>query len=268
MDNHQKWIWTVLIMSALCSSCAPAAEKVKPAALIFDPEPIRQLMLYDKDFVVPYNRDREDLERLIKQRDSISLPALGLTAFVFLWGGEVGGPWDRILCFCKDTGQYRQHQFTYTGEYAMTRMRGGRLPETGEQKALGMQLSQLVVELGPDIYLNRGKMEQLLLATMEELLGCPRIRQSLVDSLETGDLSAGYVGSFDFSTFHPTPKKCLDNIRYLVKSYKNPDPNVYFFEGELINGFWKATIRVVDHTGRYCIDLEYLNGECAYTLWL
>lgn len=47
-----------------------------------------------------------------------------------------------------------------------------------------------------------------------------------------------------------------------------PDPNVFFFEGELINGIWKGTVRQYDHTGRYCIELDYLNGDFAYTHWL
>jgi|GEM_PF-2403978 len=49
---------------------------------------------------------------------------------------------------------------------------------------------------------------------------------------------------------------------------KNRNPNVYFFAGERINGYWKATIRYMEGTTRYCIDLDYMNGECAYTLWM
>jgi hypothetical protein len=41
--------------------------------------------------------------------------------------------------------------------------------------------------------------------------------------------------------------------------------SVRFFSKRL---FASGTVRQYDHTGRFCVQLDYLNGERAYTLWL
>lgn len=205
----------------------------------------------------------QDIDRILKnQKDSVFIPSIGITAHLFFWGGEVGGPWTRIFCFSRDTPSQFQRQFIYEGEYAMSRMRAGRAStqiQAGENHSLGDQLTQLAKELGPEVYLNREKMKDLMIFTMENLAGCERIRKSFMDSLDFKKIGL---------EFTPNDELVETIKKVKVEMTINPDPNVVFFHGELTNGIWKGTVRLYDHTGLICIELDYLNGKYAYTMWM
>jgi hypothetical protein len=126
---------------------------------------------------------------------------------------------------------------------------------------LGRQLSYLALELGSEKNMDPNKMKDLLVTVMEKLLHCPRIKGDYVDSLITSD---------GLKRYDPLARKELvksfEKVKFEITEIN--DPNVLFFQGELINGIWKGTVRQYDHTGRYCIELNYLNGKYAYTIWL
>jgi len=75
--------------------------------------------------------------------------------------------------------------------------------------------------------------------------------------------------SSNFGFYELSTKKFIQTLQKVKNEMTvNPDPNVIFFNGELTNGIWKGTIRQYDHTGRFCIEPEYLNGEFACTIWM
>lgn len=143
----------------------------------------------------------------------------------------------------------------------------GKPLNNGKDHSLGKQLTQIGHILGDEVKLNKEKMKTLLVLVMEQLIGCQRIRKSYMDSLDVNMLLPDGNSHFDF--LHHKSPKFIETLKKVKNEMTlNPDPNVFFFYGELINGIWKATIRQFDHTGRFCIELEYLNGEFAYTFWL
>ena len=143
----------------------------------------------------------------------------------------------------------------------MSRMTKLNCMSKGTEIPLSIQLSRLSYELGPEIYLNKDHMKTLLSAVMVKLLRCPQISVSYIDSLKI---------SSSVTQYDPISRKEL--IQSLEKTKlemtQGNSPHVLFFKGELNNGIWKATIRQYDHTGRNCIDLMYLNGRFASTMWM
>jgi len=246
----------LLILFLLNSEACTKKQKVRNT---IDLAPVRELILYDRGGIVPYQLD---LPRILKQKDSIEITELGITAHKFSWGGETGGPWNRVISFCRDTGIFFQRNFFFDGEYEMSIMSSSNCPlKEGINVPLGRQLTRLSQDLGPEIYLDRGRMRDLLLAVMEKLLHCPRVTEGYLDSLMTTRQLRidDPVSRIEFL-------KSIEKVKWEIT--KINDPYVLFFQGELINGIWKGTVRQYDHTGRNCIDLEYLNGKFAYTIWL
>lgn len=112
----------------------------------------------------------------------------------------------------------------------------------------------------------------LLVTVMEDVLHYTKIRKSYMDSLDFKALpqrdeyfNFGYANNLR-TAWNKKFIQTLKKIKYEMTN--SPDPNVTYFRGELINGVWKGTVRQFDHTGRYCIELDYLNGEVAYTIWI
>jgi hypothetical protein len=224
----------------------------------FNPEPIRNLMLYDRDLVTNYAQ-LDDIDSKLGQRDSCHIRSLAVTAYGFYWGGEMGGPFNWILCFCRDTGSYFQREFSYLGEYDMSLMNNTKVIESGKNVQLGAQLTQLAEELGPEVYQDSAKMKDLLVGTLEGLLYCQELTDLNKDSIFKSEYTRIIRG-----------KRCMTNLNKIQNEVNsNTSKNICYFKRELNNGFWRGTIRKAgDNKGRYCIDLDYLNGDCAYTLWI
>lgn len=253
-------LFVCALLSLSFGSCQP-----KTATKGVDMARIENLILFDRDVVVSY---KQDVKRILHQRDSINLPTLGIQAYSFTWGGETGGPWNRILCFHRPSPNDFQCEFLYTGEYAMSLMGGqDNIIKSGAAHPLGAQLTEVGSALGDDVQMDKEKMKTLLVSVMEDLLGCSKVRSSFMDSLALKNLPLGRVGDLNFK--YSKNKKFLETIAKVKHEMTTrPDPYVVFFHGELINGIWKGTVRQYDDKGRFGIDLEYLNGEFAYTIWL
>lgn len=258
--------YEVAVISLIClglffAACQPAGH---PEGI--DLKPIKNLILFDRHAIAPYD---QNVEQILRQRDSISIPALNVQAYCYAWGGEVGGPWKRILCFFRQDPKRFQCEFVYEGEYNMSRMRGSdKSIKSGKDHYLGAQLTEVGNGLGDEVRFDKDKMKILLISVMEHLLGCQPIRRSLLDSLHVEEKALS--NNFDCNNFtYAAKKKFMETIQKVkTEMTVDPDPYVLFFSGELINGIWKGTVRQYDHTGRFCIELEYLNGEFAYTIWM
>ncbi len=245
----------LLIMSVLFIG---ACEKKQQTKNTIDLAPVAELVLYDRGSVEQYD---DNIGKILKQHDSIQIPSLYLTAHIFIWGGETGGPSKRVFSFCRDTGALFQRNFFYDGEYDMSRITRLNCMSKGTEVPLGIQLSRLSYELGPDIYLNKDKMKDLLSAVMVKLLRCPEISAGYIENLKN---------SSNVTQFDPkTRKELIQSLEKIkLEMTQSNNPYVLFFQGELSNGIWKATIRQYDHTGRNCIDLTYLNGQFVTPMWM
>jgi hypothetical protein len=230
-----------------------------------DLKPIKNLILFDRHAVEQHD---QNVEQILTQCDSISIPALNVQAYCYAWGGEVGGPWKRILCFYRPYPKRFQCEFVYEGEYDMSRMRNRDICiKSGMDHCLGTQLTAVGSALGDEVKFDRDKMKILLISVMEHLLGCQPIRRSFMDSLDVAKTVAN--DSYLNSLKHNVKQKYIEAMQKVkTEMTAYPDPYVLFFNGELIYGIWKGTVRQYDHTGRFCIELEYLNGEFAYTIWM
>ncbi len=242
-----------------------ASCQTKEDATTIDLSPIKSLILLDRSAVVPYD---QNMEQILKQRDSVLISNKQVQAYSYTWGGEVGGPWTKILCFVRPLPNRFQCEFLYEGEYEMSIMRGNDTAiKSGKDHPLGLQLTKVGQLLGYDISNDKEKMKELLVEVMQNLLHCQKVRKSFMDSLDLKKIQTGQIENLNFRFSKQT--KLIKTLQQVKDEMSiNPDPNVVFFHGELINGIWKGTVRQYDHTGRFCIDLEYLNGEFAYTLWL
>lgn len=261
-----------LFLLAICTvflhyQCKNESKDGQPRT--FSPEPILKLIRYDRDAVEYINLLRpSEIEGVLFSRDSIKITELNLSAYIFKRGGGVGGPINRILCFCRDTGQVFQREFFYEGEYTMSMMAPGEGVTPGNHNSLGFQLSQLALELGPEIYADPQKMQLLMTTTMENLLKCPRIRPSMMDSLKT-DTDFAHIHDYTLGdNFFKKKKECLENFEKIRAEMAEKDPNVGFFQGELQNGIWRGRILRLKNREQYFIDLDYINGECAFTIWM
>lgn len=222
--------------------------------------PLRELALLDRHSAEGLRY--QDIDNILERKACTHIPSIGINACVFAWGGETGGPFTRLFCFYQDTPAHFQRQFIYEGEYAMSRMLQGPI-KSGKNHALGHQLTQLGKELGPQVYLSKEKMKDLMVYTMKSLADSEPIRKSFMDSLDISTLKKNLDHEI-------RPNEELIKTIQMVKKEMtiNPNPDVVFFNGELTYGIWKGTVRQYDHTGLICIELEYLNGEYAYTVWL
>jgi hypothetical protein len=253
---QNKWFVLLCLFTTPLMLIQATCQPKPPTKKTFNPEPIKELALYDRHSAEPYCETHgRDIDRvLVEQYDSIEISSISTTAYVFSWGGEMGGPWTRVLCFCRNSPPQFQKQFVYEGEYKMSRMRGAdNQIQSGENHTLGTQLSQLANDMGPSVYLNRDSVRDLLTSTMEGLLGCARFRPEADSTIRNWAYNKYLTEQFE---------------KWRVIMAANTDPYVIYFFGELTLGFWKGTVRQFDHTGRFCIELEYLNGENAYTFWL
>jgi hypothetical protein len=94
----------------LCILCSGACKKPEATKNTIDLDPVAQLILYDRKSVTAYE---QNLPQILQQYDSVEVKSFGLTAHVFSWGGEVGGPWKRVFSFCRDTGVFFQRNFFF-----------------------------------------------------------------------------------------------------------------------------------------------------------
>jgi hypothetical protein len=260
---HRIHLFILLLASQIVifTSCQLEAPSEK-----VDLEPIKSLVLLDRYVVEPY---MNNIEEILKQRDSIFISKIGINAYAIHWGGEVGGPRNSVLYFFRPSPNHFQGEFLYTGEYEMSRMMSFIKMPLDEHKEhyLGKQLTRLGFMLGDEVCLNRENMKELMIRVMEDLLHCPIIRKGFMDSLDLKN--PPLYGYLDFDLKNSDKKELIKAVQQVKNEMcVNPDPYVVFFHGELINGIWKGTVRQYDHTGRFCIDLEYLNGRYAYTIWL
>jgi hypothetical protein len=232
--------------------------------IAFDPEPIIKLAIYDRYLADPFNLKRpDDIKGLLQQADTIKLKSLALTAYNFEWSKGPGGKMNRILCFCRDTGVFFQREFAYVGEYKMSLDNDYGPNESGNNTALGLQLSQLALEMGPSLYFDAQKMRTLLISTMEKALKCPRIDQASLNELD----SARWTHFFNYADgFIKDTSSCIKNFKKIRNEIEQKNPNVFYFQGELFNGIWRGQIQKFEHKNQYWIELDYLNGACAFTL--
>lgn len=260
-----KPIKLTLYLCLTLSACHLNSPQSKISNKVIDTLPILNLIRYDRDGAeLRYWMEPQKLHEIIQRRDSITIPELGLIAYLFQWGGEKGGPFKRILCFRRPDNQF-QREFYYEGEYPMSIMGVGEEIDSGERHALGLQLSQLALEMGPRVYADSLNMEKLLNSTFVQLLDCPAIQLSTLDSIYKGSLNYAHFYDYGFGTSIKNPNTChktLKNIYQEMASKKT----AYYFQGELNNGIWKAQL-IREEKNKYYIKLDYLNGECAYTTW-
>lgn len=214
--------------------------RTKEDAPTIDLSPIKSLILLDRSAIVPYDLV---IEQILKQRSSILISNMQVQAYSYAWGGEVGGPWTQILCFFRPLPNRLQCEFLYEGEYEMSIMRGNdTVIKSGKNHPLGLQLTKVGQLLGNDICNDKEKMKELLVGVMEGLLHCQKVRKSFMDSLDLKKIPDNRIENLDFR-FSKRAKfiKTLQQVKDEMSI--NPDPNVVFFHGELINGIWKGTIR-------------------------
>lgn len=231
---------------------------------VLNPVPILNLIRYDRDGIEPFHLMKpEEVDWIVEGRDSVSIPELDLVGYRFQWGGGTGGPKNRILCFRKQKGNF-QREFYYEGEYRMSRMGVGEELESGENHVLGLQLSQLAMELGAKVSSDSLSMERLLVTTFEKLLRCPPIQLSTLDSISKGQLKNTHF--YDYYPWVELSASCLENLNNIQKDMSSSKKTAYYFQGDLINGIWKAQL-IRKENNRYRIYLDYLNGECAFTIW-
>lgn len=254
-------IYTLFTFSACQFNSHKAATESKN---VLDTLPIFNLIRYDRDGTeFRYWIQPKKLNEIIQRRDSVAIPELGLVAYLFQWGGEVGGPFKRVLCFSRPEDHF-QREFFYEGEYPMSRMGVGEELESGENHALGLQLSQLAMELGVKVSSDSLSMERLLVATFEKLLRCPAIQLSTMDSISKGQLK--HTHFYDYYPWVELSASCQETLNNMQKDLSSSKKTAYYFQGDLTNGIWKAQL-VREENNRYYIDLDYLNGECAFTVW-
>lgn len=259
-----KPVQLALYILLMLSGCQFNPHQSAESNNVVDTIPILNIIRYDRDGAeLRYWMHPQALNEIIHRRDSIAVPELGLMAYLFQWGGETGGPRKRILCFRRPEDQF-QREFYYEGEYSMSRMNYGKELESGERHSLGLQLSQLALEMGPQVYTDSLKMEKLLVSTFEELLKCPSIQPSTLDSIIQGSLN--YAHFYNYYPWVKLSKPCLKTLENIHQEMTSGKKTAYYFQGDLYNGIWKAQL-VQEEKNKYYINLDYLNGECAFTIW-
>jgi hypothetical protein len=263
------WMVKAILLLLLFNSCQP-----KPAQpLTYDPLPIVKLFMFDRDLYEPFRE--ADWGRFEKWgsgwwcKDSFMLDGLGIKAYAFPKGGGVGGPQDKVLCFCWNKIEFQQVEFLYKGEHQMSKIHWSEHRQAGNTATLGQQLSQIARYYGPELSKNKDSLKVFLTAVMVQLLGCPLIKKEhLDDAVKNPDEKKYNFADFliTWGGIPQTNKKCIAQLKAIQVQMAKNDPDLLFFEGEYYNGIWQAKIKM-GRDQHYQIKLDYLNGECAYTIW-
>lgn len=245
------------------TACQFNADQSAKTNSVLNPVPILNLIRYDRDGIERWHLLRpEEIDWIIEKRDSVTMPELGLVAYLFQWGGGLGGPKKRILCYRKQGDKF-QREFYFEGEYPM-------LDEDltySQGHALGLQLSQLALELGPEVYGDSIKMEKLLLVTFEKLLKRPPVQLSTLDSISNGTLKFAQIYNYIPSSITKDSLECFKTLEIIRQEMAQNKKGAYYFQGEYYNGIWRGQI-VRGHKDKYYIHLKYLNSKCAFFIWL
>jgi hypothetical protein len=263
------WAYKAILLLFFFNSCQP-----KPAPpLTYNPLPIVKLLMFDRDL---YERfwftDREDYELWklgVWLVDSAMFDGHRLKAYSFEKGGGVGGPKDRILSFCWNKKKFDQVEFVFKGENEMSLMQQSEPRKDGNNATLGRQLSHFARYYGPELSKNKDSLKMFLITVMTRLFQYPLItKEQLDDAFHNPD---AFYHFYDYS-FLPerspqSAKRCIAQLKAIQAQMAKNDPDVLFFESEYYNGIWQAKIQK-GRNQHYEIKIEYLNGECAYTLWI
>ncbi|MBV6439536.1 MAG: hypothetical protein EPGJADBJ_01177 [Saprospiraceae bacterium] len=189
-------------------------------------------------------------------------PDLGLTVRMFAWGGEVGGPWCRILHFKSDSIGVEQ-AFGFYDEYCFN-WRRCSADECLRQIAIGRQLTELSRDFGfqnDSIKLNR-----LLTITMDSVLAFREITAADTNSLKDAHLKSGLVTNYpgQGACTSENIKKTMQSIVTDIRTHK-----ARFFRGELTGGIWRVEVKSTWRPkGTWEFEVSYLNHECAHILWM
>lgn len=258
-----KSIQLALYILLMLSACQFNPHKSTISKNTIDTLPILNLIRYDRDGIDRMHLIRpEEIDWIIQQKDSIAIPELDLVAYLFKWGGALGGPKKRILCFRKHKTNF-QREFYFEGEHPMS----GKDLTYRQGHALGFQLSQLALELGPEVYYDSIKMEKLLVGTFEKLLKRPPVYLSTLDSISNGSLKFAQIYNYQAGAMVKDSLECFKTLEIIRQEISQNKQGVYYFQGELYNGIWKGSIKQ-GYKKRYYIYLKYLNSKCAFTLLL
>jgi hypothetical protein len=263
------WAFYALLLLFFFNSCQP-----KPTpSLTYDPLPIVKLFMFDRDLYEPFKEGDwarfEEWGPALRCKDSFMLDGLGIKAYAFPKGGMVGGPVDKVLCFCWNKNGFEQVEFVYKGENEMSKMNRSEHRKAGNTATLGQQLSQFARYYGPELSKNKDSLKVFLTAAMVQLLGCPLIKKEQLDeTVKNPDTKKYNFADFliTWGGIPQTNKKCIAQLKVIQAQMAKNDPYVLYFEGEYYNGIWQAKI-IMGSNQHYQIKLDYLNGECAYTVW-
>lgn len=226
----------------------------------FDTSLVWHIARYERSFA---HARVYDTAFFFKEHLKKHFPDIGLTVRMFAWGGEVGGPWCRILHFKSDSTGVEE-AFGFYDEYCFLHWRGCAAEECLRQIALGRQLTELSRDFG---YQNDSiKLNRLLTVTMDSILAFEEITAADTVGLKNAHIKNG-LGTTYFgqgACTSDTIKKTMQSIVTDIRTQK-----ARFFRGELTNGIWRVETKPSwQRKGTFEFDVSYLNHECVSILWM
>lgn len=246
--------WPLLINSG----CEKNPSSIEASG--FDTSLIWRIARYERSFADGHVYDTASF---LNEHQKKHFPDIGLTVRQFAWGGELGGPWRRILHFKSDsTG--KEQAFGFYDEYCFLHWRGCSAEECLRQIAIGRQLTELSRDL--NYHHDSTKMNRLLTITMDSILAFKEIIAADTVGLKGAHIKKG-SGTIHFGQASCTSdyvKKTMQKIVTDIRSQK-----ARFFRGELTNGIWRVETKPSwRRKGTFEFEVTYLNHECVYILWM
>lgn len=223
----------------------------------FDTSLVWHIARYERSFA---DKAVYDTASLLNEHLKKHFPDIGLTVRLFAWGGEVGGPWSRILHFKLDSTGAEQ-AFGFYDEYCFNSRRCSA-DECLRQIALGRQLTELSRDL--NYHHDSTKMNRLLTAVMDSTLAFREITLKDTTQIKESYLEMTRRGTSISTCTLETVEKTIAKITQDIKAKR-----ARFFKGELINGIWRVEVKSTWPTmGTWEFDVSYLNHDCVYILWM